>query len=548
MAEDGTRPTRTMSYTPARLPPRDPGTIAGQSWDLVVVGGGVTGAWIARDAALRGLRVALVEKDDFSSGASSQNLRTIHGGLRYLQHLDLRRTRESIRERSMWLRVAPHLVEPLPFVLPTYRRGLQRRPLLRIALAAADLAGWDRNRGLDPARVLPGSRMVSRQECLHLVPEAEAPDLTGAVMFHDAQMYSPDRLVLAVLLGAVEDGAAVVNHMQAETVHRADGSLRVQCRDGPSGQTVVLRARAVVNATGSQALEVAEQLGLVSAPTDLTQSIGLNVVVENLGHAVAFATEGREADPNARLKMGARRLFVAPWRGRTLIGTAHYSLDGAGTVDTDAHVERFLAEVNAPGTGLHVEPDQVLQVQWGLLPAVDGSEPVQLLRHHRIQDHGDVGMPEALSVTSVKFTTARLVAEQTVNRVFQILRLRAVPCRTANTRLPGGRFASWSSLREEALGRSSDGLPAGVLDHLAHVFGDQYGRILDFARGSPELRRRVQSDSPVIVAQLVHGIRAELACTAEDLLYRRTELGARGEVTPAARRLAEGLLSEGVQA
>src|ERR1043166_854658 len=149
------------------------------AFDLLVIGGGILGASVARDAALRGLRVARVERGAGGGGTSSNSLRIIHGGLRYLQHLDLRRMRESIRERSMWLRIAPHLVEPLPVLVPTYGWGLRGKSVLRAALAVNDVIAWDRNRTLAPDRRLPAGRAVSRAECLALVPELTGPGLTG---------------------------------------------------------------------------------------------------------------------------------------------------------------------------------------------------------------------------------------------------------------------------------------------------------------------------------------------------------------------------------
>lgn len=528
---------------------RDIGGLAAERWDLLVIGGGVTGAWVARDAALRGLRVALVEREDFGGGTSSQCFRTIHGGLRYLQHLDLRRSRESIRERSMWLRVAPHLVEPLPFVIPTYRRGLHRRPLLRAATMVSDAIGWDRNRDLDPNRRLPPGRMIDRGECLGLVPEADAPDLTGGVVFHDAVMYSPERLVLEVVLGAAEAGAGVANYVEVEELAEVADGFMAGCRDVLSGDRFRIKTRAVVNATGGQAYAVARDLGVREGPAPVNSSIALSLVVDSLGHNVAFATQGRQSDPDAVLKIGARRLFVLPWRGRSLVGTAHYPIDGDSDIDVDRFVERFLGEVNAPGTGLHIALDDVAAVQWGVLPALASPEPdggVRLLKHHRIVDHSESGMPGVFSIVSVKFTTGRLAAEQAVDRVFRFLEYEPPPCRTSMEPLPGGAFYSLESLRHrivEQITQLSLAVDADVVEHLTRTYGSRYSGVLQEAATNPDLLQRVQPAEATIRAQLVFGLRTEMARTAADLIQRRTDLGARGSVSDRAWDVAEAVVA-----
>ncbi len=512
--------------------------------DLLVIGGGVTGAWVARDAAQRGLRVGLVERADFGAGASAQCFRTIHGGLRYLQRLELLGARRSIRERSMWLRVAPHLVEPLPFLVPTYRRGAARRPLLRAALAVIDLMGRDRNRGLDPARHLPPGHALSRREALERAPEIDDPDLTGAVVFHDAQMYSPTRLVLDIVCAAEQDGAALANHVEARAITASRDGLRVRCTDLLSGGALDIHTRSLVNATGAQALHLAGQWGLDGASPDVTLSVALNLVVDHPVHDVAFTVAGRTSDPGSVVHMGARRLFVAPWRSRTLIGTAHYRMAPSAVLDTALYVERFLEEVNAPGTGLRIRSDQVLGVQHGLLPALRTAptEPVRLLRHDRITDHASSGTPGAFSVLPVKFTTARWVAQETVGRVFRFLENSVPPCRTADTPLPGGRLSSWSELTRQA-DEEVGFLPTDCRAHLLHTHGARFRDVLALAADRPELLERIEVDSPVFGAQLAYGAECEMACTIADLLERRTELAVRGPASPAARTRAQAILA-----
>ena len=201
--------------------------LAAARFDVLVIGGGIVGACAAWDAARRGLSVALVERGDFGGGASSNSLKIVHGGLRHLQQLALGRVRESNRERAVWLRIAPHLVEPLPVVVPAYGRGAKGRAALRAGVALAGLLGRDLNADLPPDRRLPPGRSLSREEAISLAPELDTPALAGGVLFHDGQMYSSERLLLSVLLGASRAGAVFSNHTEVVAPLRSGTSTRV---------------------------------------------------------------------------------------------------------------------------------------------------------------------------------------------------------------------------------------------------------------------------------------------------------------------------------
>src|SRR6202045_3118926 len=196
---------------------RDPGRLASQPFDVLVVGGGASGAATAREAALRGFNPALIEREDFSAGASAHCFKVVHGGIRYVQHADVRRLRASCFERAVFLRIAPHLVAPLPFVIPTYGRGKSSRWFLGAGMLVYDALSADLNRHVaDPARRVRGTRFLSRAETLKLFPDIAVDGLTGAAVFEDGQMYNPPRLVLAFVGAASELGAAIGNYVEAE--------------------------------------------------------------------------------------------------------------------------------------------------------------------------------------------------------------------------------------------------------------------------------------------------------------------------------------------
>lgn len=517
---------------------RDIASLGEEVFDLLVVGGGIVGACTAWDGALRGLRVALVERGDFGSETSANSLKIVHGGLRYLQHLHLRRMQRSIRERSTWLRIAPHLVEPLPVLVPTYREGLQRKPLLRAALAINDLASRRRNDGVVAERRLPAGRGLSREESLALVPGLNTHRLTGGVLFHDAGMYSAERIVLEVVQGAHAAGAVVANYVQADASSIATPSGRpghiISVRDVMTGRRIEMRARTIVNATGPGSPAIARQVMADGNPSLPDHSVAMNVVVPARDHAVAYTSAAATKDPDAVVSVGRRQLLFVPWRGRTLIGTAHFPHREGGAPNDLAREEllgRFLDEVNDAIAGPRVSREEVLLVHAGLLPAVtaDGSSDIRMVKEDLILDHTAEGAPGIFSIISVKYTTARAVAERVVNGVFAALGFQPPPCSTHTTMLPG---ASASRSPEQLLGdaraRYGDLLETDVLEHLVRTYGTRYERVLSYRQDLPDWSERIVSDAPVIRAQFALAADEEMAQSIEDKFHRRTELGARG--------------------
>src|SRR5450755_886557 len=230
---------------------RDLPSLVRSSFDVLVVGGGIVGACVARDAALRGLRVALIERGDFGGGISWNSLKIVHGGLRSLQGLDIRQARHFVRERRAWLEIAPHLVEPLSFVVPTRGIGRESALVMRAGLALNDLVSRDRNEGVVASRRIADGRTLSRDELRALVPGA-FDGYTGGVLFHDAQLYSAERLVLAVLEDAVRAGAVIANYVEAVGAVSEGGVLAgVAALDALGAERFDVRAAMVVNAAGA---------------------------------------------------------------------------------------------------------------------------------------------------------------------------------------------------------------------------------------------------------------------------------------------------------
>lgn len=526
---------------------RDLGRLETQDFDVLVIGGGILGACAVWDAAQRGLRAALVERDDFASGNSSNNLKIVHGGFRHLQRLQLRRVREAAAERSTWLRLAPHLVEPLPVLIPSVRHGLQRAAVLAAAAALNDLLTGDRNRDLPPGRVLPRARALSRRECLDLVPELDATGLTGGVVFYDAQLYSPERLVLEVIEAAHLEGAVVANYVEAMGPLLHDGRIvGVQARDRLAGGTLDVRARVLINAAGPAVGRLTERLDHALRAAALPHSVALNFVTRSFGHRAAFAFPGAPERGTGFGGLGRRQLFMAPWRERSLIGTAHLALDGdpADPSALGRYVERFLEEVNGGWPGTALTEQDLLTVHRGPVPlGGSGSAATRLLPWHRIVDHGVEGRPELISAISAKFTTGRLAAQEAVDLAVAKLGRIVRPCRTAQTPLPGAPAETPAEALVTAQRRHGNTVDAEALEHLVRTYGKRCHELIARVAADPELGLRVRPEAPVLKAAFVHGVEAEMAHTLEDLIWRRTELGPRGLASDAVAASASDFAS-----
>lgn len=406
---------------------RDLSSLAGREFDLLVVGGGIYGLTIAYDAAQRGLSVALVERSDFGGATSFNHLKTIHGGLRYLQSADLLSMRESIRERRAFARIAPRFVTPLPFVMPT-SPSLTRNPIaLRTALALDAMMGFDRNQALRAPHRLPPGRIVGERECRELFAGA-IPNVTSAAMWHDYETVRSERLTLSFAIAAAERGATLANYTEAIAPRQGNATrlAAVQAKDLLSGQQFDIRTRTVVNAAGPWASLFVGHFGV---PTRWPLLKAMNLATSRPARRAALTAT----------KRNGRALVLLPWQGRTLVGTSE-SNDARTPDDQQARrteVTEFLAEVNDAFPALNLQPEEITLVHRGIVPAVARGGTMTLLGHSRIIDHAKDGVTELVSVVGVKYTTARAVAERTVDLILKKLGRPALPCRTAETILPG---------------------------------------------------------------------------------------------------------------
>lgn len=403
---------------------RDLRSLSDTPFDLVIVGGGAYGAFAAWIAAQFGLKTALLEAVDFGHATSGSSLRTVHGGLRYLQHLDLRRMRESIRERRTLTQLAPDLIEPMPFVMPTFGRGVRSPEAFRLALALNDLIAIDRNSALPPERALPAGRVLNRAETTRMLGALRVEGFNGGALWYDGFNRDPERLLLRVVMKAVALGAHVVNHARVTRILVRDGKVvGVTVQDEIGGQVTEVRTKFVLNAAGPWADDVVGPA--TCGPKLVHRSLALNLIVKRvaLDVAVGIPVSRRSRDSDAILNSGSWTYFVMPWGRFSLVGTYHLHSDLPSDQvhrDSDA-VIRFLDELGPAAGEIGVRHDRVIGVLAGHLPARPAAgllDDVQLIKHPVIVHHDARGGPSGLvSIVGVKWTTSRLVAERAVREI-----------------------------------------------------------------------------------------------------------------------------------
>ncbi|MGQ0714966.1 MAG: glycerol-3-phosphate dehydrogenase [Gemmatimonadaceae bacterium] len=471
--------------------------------DLLIIGGGITGAGVARDAALRGLRTALVERDDFASGTSSRSSRLIHGGLRYLEHAGLHLVFESSRERRTLMRIAPHLVRPLAFTWPVYDEA--RVPLWKLGagLMLYDALALFRNVG-------GKHRKLSANEVLELEPSIRRAQLRGGARYFDAAT-NDARLTLANARAAAHAGAIVINHAEVESLRRAGAHVTgARIVDRIGGGRIDVTARVVVNATGPWS-DTIRRMADARATTALRGTKGVHIAVprERVGNRDALTILSG---------VDGRVMFVLPAGTFTIIGTT--DTDYTGPVDdvraTRTDVDYLLRSANAYFPAALLEATDVVAAWAGIRPLVadGGADPGSTSREHSIR----WTVPGLLSVSGGKLTTYRSMAASVVDRAARALGASLRPASTHREPLPGGGM---SSLAEEiSAAKATIGI-APLAEHLVRSHGTDWRAVWEIVGSNTALSAAVVPTLPYIVAELHHAVEHEMALTLGDLLIRR---------------------------
>lgn len=511
---------------------RDLTRLANETFDLLVIGGGITGACVARDAALRGLKVALIERNDFANATSAHNSKLVHGGLRYLRNFEFRLVRESLRERRIWQHIAPHLVHPLPFLLPLYDGGLRGRAVLSAGLTLYDALSYDRTWVDDPDQRLGAHSWLGKAGALAREPVLAANGFEGAFLYYDAQMYAPERLALECLIDADQHGAAIANYVEATTLRLRNGRIEgASVRDCAGGAAFDIRAKTTLLAAGPWSDLFLARAIEGKAHHRLRRSKGIHLLVPSVTRDSALTMADAEG-----------HFFVLPWRGHSLLGTTDTEFtDDPDTLSvSERDIADFLARVNARLPQAKLRRESIQFFYAGLRPLVDdGSKSTYTAsRRSELVDHGAAdGIDGLFSAIGGKWTTSRALAEEIVDALVQKLG-RAAPCRTASLRLPGARF---ERLREFAVQEKLTHRGAAS-QHLIHMYGARLTKLFAAATGRPELIEHLGANGD-IAAQVVFAAEEEMALTLSDVVMRRTGIGQFGPPPPAALETASKLMA-----
>jgi glycerol-3-phosphate dehydrogenase len=487
------------------------------TFDLIVVGAGINGAGLARDAAMRGLRVLLIDKSDIGSGTTAGSTRLIHGGLRYLEHGELGLVRESLRERETLLRIAPHLIQPLPLLVPIYRGARRGSFKIRLGMIAYDLLSYDKS--------LPRHRMLSANEALQLAPGLQSEGLTNAALFHDTQAAFAERVAVENAISARAFGAQVVTHARVNQILVEDGSVRgVEFTDLLEGKQRKAFGSILVNAAGPWADEV-----LSSSRSTLNRRLIGGTKGSHL--VVARFPRSPQTAMYAEAKTDGRPFFIIPWDGKFLIGTTDKRFDAdldRVEIDDD-EVDYLLSEANSVLPSAELSRGSVLYSYSAVrpLPFAERTNEAAITRRHFV--HEDFGGIKALiSIAGGKLTTYRSLAEETVDLVFKKLNRTSPRSATATTPLPGADTDDFDSFA--AAFKAASELPHPISERLLHLYGVRAVDVARLAHEDPRLATTLCEETGSILAQVVYAFRHEHAETLQDCLLRRTMVGLNSQV------------------
>ncbi len=487
-------------------------------FDLIVIGGGVNGCGISWDAALRGLRVLLLEKEDFGWATSAWNSRLIHGGLKYLEKYDVRLVRESLREREWMLHAAPHLVIPLRFVLPFYSRNAHPKLMLRTGLVAYDALSFDKS--------TPNHRVHSPRQTLDLIPGLNQEGLQGSGTYYDGQVPYSERLVVETAVAAAAGGAVVLNHARVDRLLTEGGEVRgVEFTDTLTGTSYTAKGAAVVNSAGPWVDEVLLGTGQTRKPM-MGGTKGTHLIVDSFPGAPTNSAMYYEALTDGRPMM------VIPWLGRYIIGATDVRFEGdldKASLDEE-ELRYILHETNRVIPGANLTPADVQWSYTGVRPLpYKASGPTgditrrHIVHHHADDEHGRIrGL---FSVIGGKLTTFRALAEHVNDDVLHHLpaSTRKRSATTRQSRLPGAQTLDWERFVKDF--RRSSTLSDAAAQRLLSIYGTRAVEVQALADVDPELALPVDGVDGLLATEIAFAIQQEGAATLTDIVARRIMTG-----------------------
>lgn len=506
---------------------RDVKQLTDTQFDLLVIGGGINGAVISWHASLAGLSVALIEKGDFAQATSSNSQKIIHSGLRYLQQLDIPRVRQSLRERQHLMWLAPHLVHPLPCIMPLYGHGMKGKEAMWLGLRVFDLIGRDRNGIPDSSKFIPSGRILSRIDTNQLIPNLSQKGLNGAAQWHDAICYNTERLVLSFIKSAHKMGAVVANYVVATKLKQnKDSIIVVTSQDRLSGQTFDILAKNVINITGPWINDLINFSKPKLSRPQVSYACGINIITNRLfPHSTAIALKNP-------CDNGSRLYFVVPWRGRSIIGTEWFTYNNHpdNLEVSERQCSQLISSFNSAYPPAKLDLSDILHVHCGLVPCNQEngnlSKDIPILKHFQIIDHSPEGIKGMVSIIGVKFTTGGDVAEKVLKYMFPSINIKQP---LSHPQLEGAKIDYFSSFQTKVVQKWKSKISENESIRLILNYGTEMEEIIKLAiNDSFTDTENIGNSLDILKGEILFAIRHEMAQKLSDVIMRRTDRGTLG--------------------
>ncbi|MGB2692311.1 MAG: FAD-dependent oxidoreductase [Thermodesulfobacteriota bacterium] len=458
-------------------------------YDILIIGGGILGLFIAWDATLRGLSVALIDKGDFGGATSSNSLRIIHGGFRHIQNLDFRKIRRFIKEQRIFMKIAPHLVRAMPVIIPLYSSNFLRKILYYTALKIYDLLGI----GLGVSKEIDlkkySNRFISREECIEIIPDLEKKNLSSGIIFTDCQLTNSERFSIQVAKSAYKEGAHLANYVEALALNIKDNKVKgAAVRDNLTGDEFEIHAKFTVNSSGPWLNSLLSHIGNNSSIKGYSLSKAFNLSINREltnGYALGLNSQIKDQYKANLFSKNSRYFFITPWNGKSLIGTEYLptNLEPDNFKVTSEEMSSFLDEINASYPAVSLRKEDVEFVYGGYVPTyIDRSGNAKIGTKNNIYDHEkEQGLSGLFSARVSKYTEARIVAQETVDVILRKIGKTFRPSTTESTLLSFGKF-----------------------DNTKHVINEEI-------------------DDNLIKSQIIYAIQEEMAQKLTDVIFRRID-------------------------
>ena len=525
-----------------------------KTFDVLIIGGGITGSCLAHDAALRGFKVALIEKADFGNYTSSASSKLIHGGIRYLPKFQFLKVRESAKERAIFQNIAPHLTYYISFVVPTFDKSLMKGKFaLKMALGFHTIACSGLNRMIrDIKKKVPSGHFYTYNGIIEKFPEIRSLNgLNGGQVFFESHMMSSERMTLAFLKTAYHNGAKISNYLYAEGFIEEYGRVTgVKARDRFNGETFEIKAKVTANATGPFIPVLNLKLNRLHLKKDITGfSKGIHIVTRqiNKDHAIALVTTRKTEGFFGR---GGRHFFIIPWRDHSLIGTMNFPFNNEDdkVKITKDEITEFLENINQALPDLHLTQSDIRYAFAGLYPLtakILKPDTYQGTGEYQIVDHSSLdGIEGIVTVLGAKFTTARKVSKKAADLIAKKLGVPTKGCRTHVEPLLEGKIFDLNQFIQEKKEMYGASVESEIIENLISHYGTGIDLLMRHISQNDTLGKKLCPDRKTLEVEVWYAVKHEMAITLEDVIFRRTGLGTIGHpgeraITRSAEIMAE---------